>query len=153
MHKRIEAAHLDPTQLPTSEVNSRTEAHLVEPVLAAIQAAVADSSVTAAQVFAGVAYGRKGETRTTAFGEKPNPSYSSEDDDFYLQIGVRVPRYAAGPVLDAIKVVETLSNEQKLREIQAQLAEAKERTASAQRTEERLQAQVEELIPHLGKEN
>lgn len=146
MHPRIEDEHLDVGLLPTVEVATRTEAHLVEPVLRAIQAAVADCSVTAAQTFAGRIYDRKGvENCVTAFGNEPNPRYSSERDDFYLQIGVRVPYYANASVLQEIRAVETQSNEQLLQEARVLLAEAKKRTADAQDAEAKIQTRIDRL--------
>jgi hypothetical protein len=154
MHPRIEADHLDAGLLPTVEVATRTEPHLVEPVLRAIQAAIVDCSVTAAQTFAGRIYDRKGvENCVTAFGDAPNPRYSSERDDFYLQIGIRVPRHANAAVLDEIRTVEAMSNEQLLREALDRLAEAKARTADAQDSEARIQAEIERLSQRPKEEN
>lgn len=149
MHARIEAAHLDPTLMPSSDVITRSEAHLVEPVLAAIQAAVADCSVNAAQVFAGHTYDRKGKVRTTAFGQKENLYANPEQDDFYLELRIRVPHYTSGPVLDAIKIVETLFDEQRLREVRDRLEVAKKRTAAAQDAESLIQTEINQLAPHL----
>lgn len=148
MHTRIEASHLDPDQLPQGDVSTRTDAQLVEPVLNAIQVAVADCSVTAARIFAGRAYEHKGHIRTTAFGETIASGYASESNDFYLEIGIRVPYYAAQPVLEAIGTVETLTNEQKIREIEERLARAKTSTASAQSNEAHIQAELDRLKPH-----
>ncbi|ERI36499.1 hypothetical protein M707_16525 [Arthrobacter sp. AK-YN10] len=147
MHPRIEDSHLDPGLLPTVNPQQRTETQLVEPVLRAINTAVADCSVTAAQVFAGRIHTRKNEECTTAFGRPPSVGHASDGDDFYLQIGVRVPSYAAAPVLEAIQAVEALSDEQALREARARLAEAKERTAAAQSEETRIQAEIDRLAP------
>lgn len=154
MHPRIEADHLDAGLLPTVEVATRTEPHLVEPVLREIQAAIADCSVIAAQTFAGRIYDRKGiENCVTAFGDATNPRYSSERDDFYLQIGIRVPRHANAAVLDEIRTVEALSNEQLLHEARVLLAEAKKRTTDAQDAEARIQAEIERLSQHPNEEN
>lgn len=145
MHARIEASHLDPDELPANNVSHRSDAHLVEPVLEAIQAAIADCSVTAAQTFAGTIYKRKGYNLTTAFGETPNQSYSSENDDVYLEIGIRVPRNAARPVREAIARVESSIDSQKLRETQARLERAREQTAAAQAHEDSIKAEIERL--------
>jgi len=151
MHSRIEDSHLDPDLLPTVETSQRTEARFVEPVLTAIQAAVADCSVIAAQVFAGRIYDRKKRTNcTTEFGHTPNPSYSSDTDDFYLQIGIRVPSYASKPVLEAIHAVEDISNEQMLRDARARLNDAKQRTAAAQTAETKIQAEIDRLSGKKG---
>lgn len=125
MHPRIEDSHLDPGLLPTVNPQQRTDTQLVEPVLRAIHAAVADCSVTAAQVFAGRIHTRKNEECTTAFGRPPSVGHASDGDDFYLQISVRVPSYAAAPVLEAIHAVEAMSDAQALREARARLAEAR----------------------------
>lgn len=145
MPSRIEDSRLDPRLLPTVEPSQRTEAQFVEPVLTAIQAAVADCSVIAARVFAGRIYDRKGENCTTAFGHTPNASYSSSNDDFYLQIGIREPGYASRPVVEAIHTVEALSNEQMLRDARARLDDAKQRTAAAQTAEAKIQAEIDRL--------
>ncbi|MDP9903164.1 hypothetical protein [Arthrobacter bambusae] len=150
MHSRIEDSHLDPELLPTVEPTPCTEAQFVEPVLKAIQAAVADCSVIAARVFAGRIYDRKGENCTTAFGHTPNPSYSTGCDDFYLQIGIRVPSYANKPVLEAIYAVEALSNEQLLRVARARLDDAQQRTAAAQAAEATIQAEIDRLSVKKG---
>ncbi|MFC7849332.1 hypothetical protein ACFUTU_12740 [Arthrobacter sp. NPDC057388] len=147
MHPRIEDVHLDPGLLPTVDPQQRTDAQLVEPVMEAIQAAVADCSVTAAQVFAGRIHTRKNEECTTAFGRPPSAGHASDGDDFYLQIGVRVPSYAAAPVLKAIRAIEMLSDAQTLREARARLAEARERTAAARSEEARVQAEIDRLDP------
>lgn len=147
MHPRIEDSYLDPGLLPTVDPQQRTDAQLVEPVVEAIQAAVADCSVTAAQVFAGRIHTRKNEECTTAFGQPPSAGHTSDGDDFYLQIGVRVPSYAAAPVLEAIRAIEMLSDAQALREARARLAEARERTAAARSEEARVQAEIDRLDP------
>lgn len=140
-HPRIEAHRLNPESLPASDPERRTDAVLVEPVLRAIQAAVADDSVTAA----GRIHLRKSENLVTVFGSTPNPRYSSAQDDFYLQIGVRISSHAAKDVLDAVRDVELLSNKQLLEEARARLAEAEERTAAAQATETRIRAEIDRL--------
>lgn len=150
MHSRIEDSHLDPGLLPTVEPSQRTEAQFVEPVLNAVQAAITDCSVIAAKVFAGRIYDRKGENCTTAFGHTPNASYSSGNDDFYLQIGIRVPGYASKPVLEAIHAVEEISNEQMLRDARARLDDAKQRTAAAQTAEAKIQAEIDRLSGKKG---
>lgn len=144
-HPRIEAHRLNPESLPASDPERRTDAVLVEPVLRAIQAAVADDSVTAAHTAAGRIHLRKSENLVTVFGSTPNPRYSSAQDDFYLQIGVRISSHAAKDVLDAVRDVELLSNKQLLEEARARLAEAEERTAAAQATETRIRAEIDRL--------
>lgn len=145
MHPRIEEHRLDPGLLPTVEPDARTEARFVEPVLRAIQAAVADCSVTAAATFAGRMYVRKDEECATAFGAPTNERHDRGDGDFYLRVGVRVPGYASTPVLEAIRDVEALSTEQALREKQQQLVEARARTEAAQEAEARIQAEIDRL--------
>jgi hypothetical protein len=144
-HPRVEAHNLDPERLPAYLPQGRTEAHLVEPVLAAIQAAVADCSVTAATTSAGWIYTRKTEQTIDEFGQPRNQRYGSDHDDVFLHIGVRVSRHAAGPVMEAIRTVEALSNKQLLREAEARLAESRTRLAVAQAEEVRIQAEVEAL--------
>ena len=146
MKPRIDDHHLDSGLLPSVYPELRTEAFLIEPVLQAIRSAVTEGDITAAQVFAGRIYTRKHQQCTTAFGRPANPGYESEDDDYYLQIGVRVPSHASKQVLDAIGTLEALSNEQMLREARARLAEAKERTAAAQNAEARIQTEVDHLV-------
>jgi hypothetical protein len=65
-----------------------------------------------------------------------------------LQIGVRVPSYAAAPVLEAIHAVEAMSDAQALREARARLAEARARTAAAQSEEARVEAEIARLEPN-----
>lgn len=145
MHPRIEEHHLDPDLLPSIDHETRTEAHLVEPVPRAIQAAVADCGVTAAATFAGRMHARKNEECATAFGAPTNERYDTRRGDFYLQIGIRVPSHASAPVLEAIRAVEALSNEQLLREARARLDDAKVRTVAAQEAEARIQAEIDRL--------
>ncbi|MFI9629276.1 hypothetical protein [Streptomyces sp. NPDC052042] len=147
MHSRVEARNLYPDQLPSYAPEGSTAAHLVEPVLAAIQAAVADCSVIAATTAAGWIYTRKDEETVDLFGRPRNQHYSSQHDDIYLSIAVRVNAYAAKPVTDAVRVVEALTNEQLLREAHARLETAKAATAAAQYEEARIQAEIDRLTP------
>lgn len=145
MHTRIEQRHLDAELLPSYFLDGRTEAELVEPLVDALKAAIADTSVTAARVFAGRIFARKNEQSVRPFGAPGASRYESSHDDYYLQIGIRVPNYAAQPVREAIAKVEALMDAQLVRDAQARLSAAQERTAAAREDEARVQAEVDRL--------
>ena len=145
MHTRIEQRHLDAELLPSYSPDGRTEAELVEPLVDALKAAIADTSVTAARVFAGRIFTRKNEQSVRPLGTPGTSRYESSNDDYYLQIGIRIPNYAAQPVHDAIAKVEALMDAQLLRDAQAKLSAAQERTAAAREEEDRVQAEVDRL--------
>ena len=147
-HPRIEVQHVDADLLPDEGLlPSRTDAHLGEPVLRAIQEAVQDCSVTAVRVVAGHVYERRnGEQTLSPFGgEHPDPGRILSHEDVYLQIGIRVPAHHAGPVTKAIDAVETLMTEQKLREIESELAVAHGKTVAAQAEEAKIQARIDRM--------
>lgn len=146
-HPRIEAHRLDPGLLPSYIPERSTEARLVEPVLEAINTAVQDCSITAAQVFAGRIYVRKGENCVTAFGAPTNEHYDRDDGDVYLELGVIVPSYAEKPVLDAVQRVDAMCTNQALRDKRQLLVEARTRREAAQEAEARIQAEIDRLSP------
>lgn len=144
-HPRIEARNLDPALLPSYTPQASTDAALVEPVLAAIQAAVNNCSVIAAATVAGRIYTRKTEECVDLFSHPRNRSYGSTDDDFFLQVTVRVPHRANKPVMDAIARVETFNNDHARREVLTQLENAKAATAAALADQGRIQAELDRL--------
>lgn len=144
-HPRIEAHNLDPERLPSYAPDGSTEARLVEPVLDAIREAVADCSVIAASTVAGRIYTRKSEEVVDLFGHNRNPHYGSDHDDYYLSLSVRVTSHAAKPVLDALRRIENMADEQRLREAQARLQAAKAAVQAAVDAEARIQAEIDQL--------
>lgn len=132
----VEDLYLDSDLLPRYEPDLIDDARLIEPVLNAIQTAVGQRGIVAAAAFAGRFYERKGHEETRAFGEPINKHYDSDDGDFYLKIGVRVPARSAQPVLDAIREIEKITDAQLLEKLSEDLLQSQRQQESAQRQQE-----------------
>lgn len=120
-------------QLP-SHVDEDYNPALAESVAAAIGAAVAAGVVDALSTAVGRVYTRKTEQVFDSLGGPRNQSYGSETDDYYIQIGIRVPYYEVdGPLKEHLSDIEEIKKDERLADVrerrvaaQAHLARAKD---------------------------
>lgn len=126
-------------QLP-SYVEEDYNPSLEFPVAAAISAAVNAGVVDASSTAVGRVYTRKNEQSFDDLGGPRNPSYGSETDDYYIQIGIRVPHYAIDG--DIARHLEEIAEIKK----DAHLAAIRERRAAAQAKLDRATKDYEALV-------
>lgn len=126
-------------QLPTyveEDYNPSLEYSVAAAIYEAVNSGVVDASSSAV----GRVYTRKNAQSFDNLGGPRNQSYGSETDDYYIQIGIRVPHYAIdGDIAKYLEEVEEIKRD-------AHLAAVRERRVAAQEALERAKETWDALV-------